>query len=241
LFTLSTPRACRAYIGAQRVDRDGYLVRDTQDEKNQAFRVTSQLQLDNPGHNGLYELLLDPNKFERCLVLVGPYSFRGREPDGLATGVKAEGHATANYKVHELFHGARAEQEAFRTWFDGLPDTKPEVGSTYVFVTPRGTGTVPMGIQRTLDSPGKAGKITALQFAGRAELNRVDHEGFLHGTHRRTCNEVLGFRHDVQHNDMVHIRNLINPIITRVENHGVSVARVLSGFRTFPIGKHRYT
>jgi hypothetical protein len=46
---------------------------------------------------------------------VGPYSFHGREPDGLATVIKAEGeHATGNYKVHELFHGARAEAEAFR-------------------------------------------------------------------------------------------------------------------------------
>jgi hypothetical protein len=99
----------------QDLDRDGYLIKDLRDEKSQAYRVTSQLQLENPGHNGLYELLLKPNTFERCLVLVGPYSFHGREPDGLATVIKAEGeHATGNYKVHELFHGARAEAEAFR-------------------------------------------------------------------------------------------------------------------------------
>jgi len=86
-------------------------------------------------------------------VLVGPYSFCDREPDGLATVVKAEGeHATANYKVHGLLHGARAE--AFRKWFDKLPDTTPEVGSMYVFVTPLGTGTVPMRIRSTLDSRG---------------------------------------------------------------------------------------
>ena len=139
---------------AQDLDRDGYLIKDLRDEKSQAYRVTSQLQLENPGHNGLYELLLKPNTFERCLVLVGPYSFHGRE--SIATVVKAEGeHATGNYKVHELFHGARAEAEAFRDWFDKLPETTPEVGSTYVFVTPLGTGTVPMRITRTLDSPGK--------------------------------------------------------------------------------------
>ncbi|MDZ4798870.1 MAG: hypothetical protein SGI92_11960 [Bryobacteraceae bacterium] len=62
------------------------------------------------------------------------FSLRSRHPDGLDTVIKADGeHATGNYKVHELFHGARAEAEALRDWFDKLPDTTPEVGSTYVF------------------------------------------------------------------------------------------------------------
>ena len=112
--------------------------------------------MENPGHNTLYELLLKPNTVNRCQVLVSPHSLGGRHPDGPPTVIIAEGeHATGNYKVHELFHGTRAEQEAFRAWFDGLPDTMPELASTYVFVTPLGTGTVPMRITRTLDSPGK--------------------------------------------------------------------------------------
>jgi hypothetical protein len=47
--------------------RKGDLIRDLRDEKSQAYRVTSQLQMNNPVHNGLYELLLAPDKFERCL------------------------------------------------------------------------------------------------------------------------------------------------------------------------------
>lgn len=43
---------------AQDLDRDGYLIRDLRDEKSQAYRVSAPLQLENPGHNGLYELLL---------------------------------------------------------------------------------------------------------------------------------------------------------------------------------------
>jgi len=93
------------------------------------------------------------------------------------------------------------EQEAFRSWFDGLPDTKPEVGNTYVFLTPRGTGTVPMRIRPMIDAPGKGtgyvvsdrsytdgpderpGKLQAIRERGERKIGRDDvlyfeaHEG----------------------------------------------------------------
>ena len=54
------------------LDRDGYLIKDLRDEKSQAYRVTSQLQLENPGHNGLYELLLGREESARHGSPVNP-------------------------------------------------------------------------------------------------------------------------------------------------------------------------
>ncbi len=100
---------------AQHLDRDGHLIRDLRDGKSQAHRVSSPLQVENPARP--VRVAAQAQHGRTLPGAGGTVQLLRSEPDGLATVVKADGeHATANYKVHGLFHGARAE--AFRKWFD---------------------------------------------------------------------------------------------------------------------------
>jgi hypothetical protein len=134
--------------------RHGYLIRDRRPEEklSAAFERTDE-SLSNPTETGIYELLVKPGEFARCLIIVGP---KGKKEDERgAVAVRLEGD-TRNYVVahpSRLFVRLPAEsREDFAKWFDGLSDASLEAHSgKYILVAPDREATIPFRVTATND------------------------------------------------------------------------------------------
>ena len=132
--------------------RDGIVFRDkrAEEEVSTAYTVQSPLSLSNPDQTGVYDLLVRPGKFERCLVVIGPFSTRHREH--FATVVRLDGgrnylnihpsrlwikqqNTLTNKEYDELLDGLETA--------DSLPVSRSYHGDKYILIGKGGVGTCP--------------------------------------------------------------------------------------------------
>lgn len=132
--------------------RKGYLIRDKRadEETSQAYDGEKVCQtLSNPTESGIFEVLAAPFKFERCLVLRAPHSTAGRK--NFLTVLRLDPKSWLNCHSTTIFAKPREEGEnAFKKWYDGLESsTDLTKGATYVVISARGEGTVPLRIRES--------------------------------------------------------------------------------------------
>ena len=138
--------------------RDGILVKDhrTGDEVSVVYNTQISMELCNPDETAVYDVLVKPGGFERCLVIHQPHSGDGKK--NFCTLVRlGEGDAKAhdNYHQTRLFvqqnEQALSDDTTFRDWHESLSDSKSlSVNGKYVIVLPNGQGTVPFTVERDL-------------------------------------------------------------------------------------------
>lgn len=137
--------------------QDGVLIRDNRDDDSVtlAYDTTSGISLVSPSETQLYQLLVKPGTFKKTLVVLGPHSGRGHE--GFAVVADPEsGGSWLNIHPSNLF--ARTEEAGdettradFQKWRDGLPNAgSMDVGSTYMLLSPGGSGTCPFTVKSDL-------------------------------------------------------------------------------------------
>jgi hypothetical protein len=138
------------------VARDGYLVRDSRkgDEVSVSYNTQIVMELTNPTETGLYEVLTDQGKFEKCLVINNPHKSSGRGDNVTVIRLSSPKNHCNSHKSAifvKPFSEDKPGEEAWRDWFKGQSSTdKLQVGDTYIVVTGSNDGTYPF----TVDSAG---------------------------------------------------------------------------------------
>lgn len=154
--------------GREALLRDKVLFFDKRADDNvsTAYRE-STLALTNPDQTGVYDVLVKPGRFERCVVLFGPYSEDGRQD--FATLVRLDGDKTyLNTHPSRLWVRQKREgaAEGYATWFEALPpaDSLPVSRSAvHVLVGPGGQASCPFRVEEEL-SPGSQVKVYGVWF-----------------------------------------------------------------------------
>lgn len=125
------------------------VVKDDRDDKDitLAFNTTSPMKLKNPDRTNIYEVLVKPDKFSRCLVLFGPYTNTGARI--FCTVVELDSKRWVNIHPSRVWISNEADDEAFREWCDRLPEAKSfgeTSRETRMILMPQGQGTCPFTI-----------------------------------------------------------------------------------------------
>jgi hypothetical protein len=135
--------------------KDKVVIRDDRDDNDvvTAYEVQSTVRLQNPSESGLYDVLVKPDKFEKCLVIIGPYCERGTR--SYATLVKVEkdngGHSWLNTHPGNIWVGHQYKREDYIDWWNGLKDAEnlsADKDSVQIIVGIKANGTVPFSVRR---------------------------------------------------------------------------------------------
>ena len=155
---------------------DGRVVRDNRDESavSKVYHKTTSLNLFSPDETNVYDLLVRPNKFERCLIVMSPYGKYGREDFCTVVSIDS-GDRWLNVHPTNLFCRSRMTREAWNEWLEGLPDADslPVSGERYggsgeycIILGRDGQGTTPVRAYESYESEGEdgGGKIYSVDF-----------------------------------------------------------------------------
>lgn len=129
--------------------REGLLIRDAREgeEFTQQYNTQQPMSLSNPDETGVYDVLLKTGEFQKCLVILAPYSSEGRH--AYATIVQLGGASggqrpAANLPIRKIFIRQNPDSLIGRAeWFEDLPNGRASAKSSgaYVAVSITGEGT----------------------------------------------------------------------------------------------------
>ncbi len=160
--------------------KDKVLIDDKRPDKevSVAYEIDTPVKLENPGDSGLYDVLVKPNKFEKCLVITAPHCNHG--PAGFATIVRlgddSKGKAWLNIHPAHVWVGHKYSNQEYYDWWDSLPDTKElseNRNGLYMLVNYKGAGTLPFTVDKNISDDTR--KIYDIYFRRHTEKGRPDH------------------------------------------------------------------
>jgi hypothetical protein len=132
--------------------KDKILVRDERPEVSVAYEVQTQLKLMNPDESGLYDVLCQPDKVERCLIIFSPYANNRREI--FCTLVRLDGEKSwINVHPSRVWILRKYDWPEFRKYVEDLPDADglPEKSNgLYMLLNQHGYGTLPFSVDRSV-------------------------------------------------------------------------------------------
>jgi len=130
--------------------QDGVLITDKRQSVSIAYDVQSELKLTNPTESGIYEVLIKPNKWEKCLIVFGPHHAGGRENFAVIVRL-TEPKNWLNIHPSHIWVKSQMASESWQKWLKDQTDAKSlEKGTTYIIVGPHGQGTCPFTVEKSL-------------------------------------------------------------------------------------------
>ncbi len=134
----------------ERLIKERVVVKDTRDngEVTIAFNVQTKLELQNPDETNVYQVLVKPDTFKKCLVIMGPYGEHSREQ--FCTVVQLEGEKKwVNTHPANVWVTSRYDVTAFRKWVEEQTDAKSlDTGEGLtVLINGMGQGTCPFRVR----------------------------------------------------------------------------------------------
>lgn len=139
--------------------RDGYLVNDkrTNDEVSIAYNTQSPLALTNPDSTDVYDVLLKPGTFEKCLVIHSPHAGDGQQRAAVIIKL-TDGSKKAFENCHStrIFakpqESAKSQKENFLDYFDKLSEGHSlETNGQYAILSKNGQGTCVFEVLEQVD------------------------------------------------------------------------------------------
>lgn len=133
--------------------RKRYIVKDDRDDSETAlaYDAATPLKLFNPDQSNLYEILIRPDTFKRCLVLKFPYSYSDRHD--FCTVVDLADKRWVNLHPSRVWALSEAGRESWQEFYDKLPDDKLTVGSQAIILTSTGQATTPFTVSKIWGDP----------------------------------------------------------------------------------------
>lgn len=160
--------------------KDKVLIKDERENTSTAYEVESTVRLQNPGETGLYDVLVKSNKFEKCLVIYGPYCQDTRKDFvtivRVSDGDDDKGRAWLNIHPGNIWTGHQYNREEFQKWWDKLPEAKELSVSRkglHLLIGNTGEGTLPFTVEKELSDDSR--KIYDVHFKTHAEKGRPAH------------------------------------------------------------------
>lgn len=135
--------------------RDGYLINDHRngEEVSVAYNTQVELALSNPDGTDVYEVLVKPGGFAKCLVVHNPHGGDGRKRTCLL--VKLDGKANQTCHSTKIFvkqlERGKSDIEEYKDWFEKLENTTSLTkGGKYCVLAPNGQGTMAFEVREDL-------------------------------------------------------------------------------------------
>lgn len=157
--------------------RDGVVFLDKRAEEETSVAYgSSTLTLTNPTDSGIYEILVKPGSFVKCLVLFGPHNHDSRQD--FATVVRIEGEKNwLNIHPSMLWVKQKGETngEDYAKWMEGLPaadSLSKSDSAVYVLVGPRGQASCPFRVKDAVSAEGPI-KVYDVRFKDYADRERA--------------------------------------------------------------------
>jgi hypothetical protein len=158
---------------------DKVLIKDERPDATKAYEVTSTVRLQNPAETGLYDVLTRHNKFEKCLIIFGPYNTKGRKD--FVTLVRVDGgddkgRAWLNIHPSHIWVGHQYTNEEYQNWWKKLPEVNDLPVSRrglHVLIGNTGEGSLPFTVDKEVSTGDR--KIYDVWFKSWAEKSRADH------------------------------------------------------------------
>lgn len=138
-----------------------YVVRDDRNDNEvaMAYDTVTPLKLLNPDRTNLYEILVRPDRFVRCLVIARPVSREGRNE--FCTVVDLATKRWVNLHASRVWALSEATRESFQDFYDKLENGELRKDSTVMLITPSGQATVPFRVAKVWgDADAKDGSFT---------------------------------------------------------------------------------
>jgi hypothetical protein len=153
----------------ERLKRDGHLIRDAREgeEVSKRYNVQQAMRLVNPDRTGLYELLVKPHAYSRCLIISEPHSGLGRRD--FSTVIRLDPRNWINAHRIALYVKPKTENEIseYADWYKSADSASMTEGNVYVIVGQNGEGTVPFRVDEVL-----GGGRFKVSFKDRAAIER---------------------------------------------------------------------
>ena len=149
-FTRNAPELTEAE--RERLKRDGHLIRDARDgeEVSKRYNVQQPMRLVNPDKTGIYDVLVKPHAYARCLIISEPHTSHGRRD--FSTIVRLDPRNWLN--AHRIFLYVKPQMEneitAYAEWYNGVKNSDMAEGDVYVIVGRNGEGTTPFRVEKSL-------------------------------------------------------------------------------------------
>jgi hypothetical protein len=128
---------------------------------------------------GLYDVLVKENKFEKCLIVFGPFSQRGRKDFAVVVrldGNDDKGRAWINTHPSQIWTNQQYTNKDFQDWWKKLPevtDLPVSRKGIFLLIGNTGVGTLPFTVDTEISSTDR--KIYDVYFKNYAEKDRADH------------------------------------------------------------------
>jgi hypothetical protein len=146
------------------VMEEGRLVRDKRPASavSKAYTASTSLQLSNPDETNIFEVLVKPFQFERCLVILGPHGEEGRNTFCTVISLEQD-NRWMNTHPSRVWVRSRHTNQAWHAWFDKLPDAdslplaknRYGAGEHVVLLGRNGQATTPLKAYEEYDSGGE--------------------------------------------------------------------------------------
>jgi hypothetical protein len=128
--------------------RERYLVFDDRkpEQLARAMDVQAPMAMVNPDATNLYSVLVKPDKFRTCLVVMHPWSHTGRHD--FCTVIDIESKKWVNTHPNRVWTHGMSTREDFNEYFDKLPSQDSLGDGLQLVLARRGQGTVPFRTRR---------------------------------------------------------------------------------------------
>ena len=133
---------------AQSLKRKGIYIRDRRDNRSKLYTLQESLTLENPTETSFYQVLLAPDNFKRCLVVVQPIHRVGKVSATVVVQLDSGDRKKWSYtRTGEIWVASR-DDKAFENWIRRQRKAKTlETGKYYLLVGPNGDATAPFKVE----------------------------------------------------------------------------------------------
>ena len=136
----------------EKLMRDGHLIKDHRDGEEVSKKYNTQvlMELTNPDASGLYEMLVKPEGFAKCLVIAQP--FNNVSQRDFSTVIRLEPKDWINAHRSTLYAKPMIEdeKEQYGKWFDKQGEGSLSKDGVFVIVGRTGQGTCPFRVEEDL-------------------------------------------------------------------------------------------
>jgi len=135
--------------------KDEVLIKDRRegDEVSVAVNVQTEQRLSNPTETGIYQVLVKPDGFEKCLVITNPHGPNGRKHFCVVVRLDEGKRNWGNFPRDDVWVAGQEEEllegeESWMDWFDKQPEGSVSAGNDrYIAIGPRRNATAPFKVE----------------------------------------------------------------------------------------------
>lgn len=130
--------------------KENILVKDERPDTSVAYEVQTQVQMQNPDETAIYDVLTRPQKIERCLIVMGPFSQNRREL--FCTVVRLDGEKSwLNIHPSHIWTTRKYDRSSLRKYLDELPEAEElSKGGVHMLVSPSFDATLPFSVDKSV-------------------------------------------------------------------------------------------